>query len=138
MTSKTYNLSAIAAGGVIGTLLRYNLNVSQLFDYMPNATMFENMAGSFLLGCLAGWLYHRTLPEWLRLGLGVGLLGGFTTMSTLAADTFSIFNLISPANALGYLSLTLIGGLVMVFAGFATGSKLGSRKSFGEWEDNLD
>jgi fluoride ion exporter CrcB/FEX len=68
MTSKTYNLAAIAAGGVIGTLLRYNLNVSQLFDYMPNATMFENMAGSFLLGCLwrssssilsaqAGWAY---------------------------------------------------------------------------------
>ncbi len=138
MTSKTYNFAAIAAGGVIGTLLRYNLNVSQFFSYMPNATMFENMTGSFLLGCLAGWLYHRTLPEWLRLGLGVGLLGGFTTMSTLAADTFSIFNLISPTNALGYLSLTLIGGLLMVFAGFVVGSKLGSRKSFGEWEDNLD
>ena len=129
---------AIAAGGVIGTLLRYNLNVNIYYDFMPKATVIENLSGSFLLGGLAGWLFHRTLPDWLRLGLSMGLLGRFTTMSALAADTFSIFTFISAIGALQYLTLSLIGGIVMAFFGFVIGNKLGASKGFRDWEDRLD
>ena len=102
---------------------------------MPNATIIENLVGSFFLGCLAGWLFHKVLPEWLKLGLGVGLFGGFTTMSTFAADTFSIFALHSAVDALKYLSITLFGALAMAALGFAVGNCLSAQKKYKEWED---
>ncbi len=137
MTAKIYGITAIAVGGAIGTLLRYNLNVKIFSDFMPYATIFENVTGSFLLGILIGWLIHRRLPEWLRLGLTVGLLGGFTTMSTLAADTISISTMISTLDALKYISISLVGGITMAFVGFALGNMIGINKNPSGWEDNL-
>ncbi len=138
MPNKVYNFSAIAIGGALGTLLRYNLNINLFYNYVPNATIIENLVGSFCLGCLVGWLFHKMLPEWLRLGLGVGLLGSFTTMSTLAADTFSIFTLVSVFDALKYLSLSLFGGLALAFIGFAIGNMLGARNKTENWEGPLN
>lgn len=135
MPAKLDNISAIAVGGALGTLLRHHLNVNLFFNYMPNATIVENLVGSLFLGCLAGWLLHKMIPEWLKLGLGVGLFGGFTTMSTFAADTFSIFAMHSAIDALKYLSITLFGALGMAAIGFIIGSKLGVRNKYKEWEN---
>lgn len=135
MPAKLDNLSAIAVGGALGTLLRYNLNIRFFYNYMPNATIVENLVGSLFLGLLAGWLIHKMIPEWLKLGLGVGLFGGFTTMSTFAADTFSIFALQSAAEAFKYLSITLFGALTMAAIGFMIGSKLSAKNKDPEWEN---
>jgi len=137
MAAKINNLFAIAIGGALGTLLRYHLNVNLFFDFMPNATIVENLAGSFCLGFLTGLLLHKKFPEWLKLGLGVGLFGGFTTMSTFAADTFSIFALHSSIDALKYLSFTLFGALAMAAIGFVVGSCIGARNKNKNWEDSL-
>jgi len=137
LSSKIYNLTSIAIGGAIGTLFRYNLNVNVLFSNLPNATLIENLLGSFLLGCFVGWLFHNVISEWLQLGLSVGLLGGFTTMSTFAADTFSIFALNSAVDALKYLSITLFGALAMAAIGFVAGNHLGARKKNKGWEDSI-
>lgn len=137
MPAKLDNLSAIAVGGALGTLLRYNLNIKFFFNYMPNATIVENLVGSLFLGLIAGWLIHKMIPEWLKLGLGVGLFGGFTTMSTFAMDTVSIFALNSAVDALKYLSITLFGALAMVSIGFITGNYLGARNKSKKWEDFL-
>lgn len=135
MLAKMDNFSAIAIGGAFGTLLRYHLNIKIFFDYMPNATIVENMVGSLCLGCLSGWLYHKMLPEWLRLGLGVGLFGGFTTMSAFAKDAFSIFMLNTAIAALKYLSITIFGALAMASIGFFAGSYLGARYNYKELGD---
>jgi fluoride exporter len=137
MSVKFDNLFAIAIGGALGTLLRYQLNIKLFFNYMPNATIIENLVGSFFLGCLAGWLFHKMLPEWLKLGLGVGLLGGFTTMSTFAADTFSIFALNSAFGALKYLSITLFGALAMAATGFVVGNYFGTRNKCKDREGSF-
>jgi fluoride ion exporter CrcB/FEX len=70
---------------------------------LPRGTVTDHLPPVGFLGCLAGWLFHSILPEWLKLGIGVGLHSGFTTMSTFAADTFSIFALNSAFDALKYL-----------------------------------
>ncbi len=133
-----YNLTAIAIGGAVGTLLRYNLNVKVFFGALPNATLTENLLGSFLLGCFVGWVFHNVLPEWLQLGLSVGLLGGFTTMSTFAADTFSLYMLHSALEALTYILVSFFGGVLMAFIGFLIGNKLGIFTSRNKREDNIN
>jgi CrcB protein len=58
----------------------------------PLHTMVINLSGSFLIGVLMALSVERGLvsPE-LRLLLGVGLLGGFTTFSTLSYETVALF-----------------------------------------------
>lgn len=138
MSPNFYNLTAIAFGGMIGTLVRYNLNIQVNMAFIPHATVAENLIGSFLLGFLAGWLFYNYLPEWLRLGLAVGLLGGFTTMSTMAADTFTLFTLISPVSAFLYLIVSTFGGIALAFIGFIAGSKLGSKNNTTLKEEKLN
>ncbi len=82
---------AVAAGGALGALGRY-LVLSWLghrlgFDF-PFGMLAVNVFGSFL----AGLLLALTSTVWpapleLRLFLGLGILGAFTTFSTFAMDT---------------------------------------------------
>ncbi len=84
----------VAAGGAIGASLRHLLGAAFLryggagFSY---ATLSANLVGSFAMGILFGWLSLRaggaaSAGEPLRLFLGVGLLGGFTTFSAFSLE----------------------------------------------------
>ena len=86
----------------------------------PWATFAANISGAFLLGLLMGSLLNR--PEGndaYRLFLGVGVLGGYTTFSTLAFDTVDLFyegaGAVALANSLG----SLVAGLIAAVAGLA-------------------
>ncbi|PPA70787.1 fluoride efflux transporter FluC [Jeotgalibacillus proteolyticus] len=124
------NCIAIAAGGAAGTLCRYFLNVHTLSIWAghPVGTVLENLLGSLLLGFLTGWVLHRKVKDWVKLGLGVGFCGGFTTMSTLAADTFFLSQESSPAGLLTYLFISLFGGLTLAFIGLVLGEKWSNGK----------
>lgn len=75
--------AAVAAGGALGALLRFGMTG---FSDPPDATMLivVNTLGALALGALFGIGSRPGWPQWLRDGLGTGLLGGFTTMSGLA------------------------------------------------------
>ena len=98
MSAATPQLQAslmVALGGGAGALARYQLGRamsawlgSQMMTFFPWATLAVNTIGSVLMGLLAGWLV-RSAPEnaaQLRLLLGVGLLGGFTTFSAFSLE----------------------------------------------------
>ncbi|MBC7159436.1 MAG: fluoride efflux transporter CrcB [Porphyrobacter sp.] len=84
----------VALGGGIGALLRYQLGRAitawmgpAMVSLFPWATLAANTLGSVLLGLLAGWLArHGPGGDQLRLLLGVGLLGGFTTFSAFSLE----------------------------------------------------
>jgi CrcB protein len=81
--------AGIAVGGAVGTSARYGLGVAfpVTATGFPWTTFSINLVGSFLLGALVVVVIERR-PEWAhwRLPLGTGVLGGFTTMSTLAVE----------------------------------------------------
>lgn len=86
----------VAAGGALGASSRYGVGLligRLLGNGFPYATVFVNIVGSFLMGLVIGWL-ARYLPENsdnIRLFVGVGLLGGFTTFSSFSLDAITLF-----------------------------------------------
>lgn len=118
-----WNILFIGLGGALGTLFRYFLNVNMVFVSLPMVTVIENVLGSLLLGAFTGWLLHKQVKEWLKLGLGVGFCGGFTTMSTLAADSLFLVNHFSFVQACLYVSVSLFGGIIFAFIGLLVGQR---------------
>ncbi len=122
-------IAAVALGGGLGTLLRaLGLGSALALDpaLAPVATLLENLAGAGALGFLSGLFVARGRGSpYLRLLFTTGLLGSFTTFSTLALDVL----VLSPAWALLYLAVSLLGGLGLALAGLRAGRRLGGGQS---------
>ena len=114
---------AVGIGGALGTLLRYTINIQTVSFLFPLGTLLENLIGSLLLGFLTGWLVHIKLNDIWKAGLGVGFCGGFTTMSTFAADFFGFFGTSQVNLAIIYLSASIFGGVLLAFIGYILGEK---------------
>lgn len=101
----------IGAGGALGTVLRYALGLAlakQLGGAWPYGTFAVNMIGSCLLGMVAEGLRGATLAGVdLRLVLGTGLLGGFTTYSSFNLEVLHMLDHGLIGKAAGYLGLTV-------------------------------
>lgn len=81
---------AVAAGGALGSLARFYIVVGlkQIDQAFPWGTLLVNVAGSFLIGAIWAWFLDRPdTPEWVRVGLMTGVLGGFTTLSSISLET---------------------------------------------------
>lgn len=83
----------VMAGASLGGGLRYVLGTwieTRTGDF-PWHTLVINLSGAFLLGVLMAYTSQRGLASNLpRLFLGIGLLGGYTTFSTLAYETVAL------------------------------------------------
>jgi len=81
---------AVALGGAAGSLARFYIIVAmKRFDTMlPWGTLLVNVLGSFLIGAVWAWFLDRPdTPEWVRVGLMTGVLGGYTTLSSVSLET---------------------------------------------------
>jgi CrcB protein len=124
-------LGLVATGGAVGTMLRYLTTLAIPSSAFPLATFAINIAGAFVLGLLfelLGRLDERRpdVALRLRLGLGTGVLGGFTTYSSLATDTAFSVATGSTAVAALYAAGTLLLGLLAAAAGMAAGRRRGA------------
>jgi CrcB protein len=112
----------VGAGGFLGANARY-LAARWVGDLVsgrfPLGTFLINISGSFLLGLLGGWLAARLVPhgDELRLALGVGFLGAFTTFSTFEFETHALLDDGMWLVAVTNVCLSLFLGLVAVRAG---------------------
>ncbi|NLA10019.1 MAG: CrcB family protein [Microbacteriaceae bacterium] len=80
-------LLAVAAAGGLGAAARYLVDVGvgrRVGGAFPWGILVVNVSGSLLLGALTGLALHAA---WLWM-LGAGLLGGYTTFSTVAVETW--------------------------------------------------
>ena len=110
----------VALGGALGASLRHLLGMATLKTLGPGypyGTMMANVLGGFLMGMLAGWLALKISGGAnLRLFLGVGLLGGFTTFSAFSLEAVLMYERKAYGALAGYVggSVVLSVGALMV------------------------
>lgn len=85
----------------------------------PLGTFVINVSGSFLLGVVGTLVAQKVVPnsDAVRLALGVGFLGAFTTFSTFEFETHALFDDGSWLTATTNMFASLFIGLVAVRAG---------------------
>lgn len=112
----------VGLGGAIGSIARYGSGVlvGRLWtSSFPLATMLINIAGSLLMGLFIGFL-ARTTPAWqndARLFVAVGVLGGFTTLSSFSLDTVFLLERGEVAQAALYVGASVAISIVALFVG---------------------
>jgi CrcB protein len=121
------NAALVGAGGFLGALLRYGLIglVDRLLPItaFPYGTLAVNVLGCLAIGVLAGLAEARHLfGAEVRLFAMVGLLGGFTTFSSLGLEVFGMFRGGEAYGALANVAAHLALGLPAVWLGFALAS----------------
>ncbi len=107
----------VALGGAIGAAARYGVYRLVGPASWPWPTFLVNVLGGLLMGLLTGWLLARAGPEALRLFLGVGVLGGFTTFSAYSLDIIALLERGDLVGALGYALASLVVATAALAAG---------------------
>ena len=126
--------AAIGAGGALGAMTRYA--VAQfvgggMFGMAgPMATLIVNIAGSMMMGALAGGIAAGLmLPEAWRGFIAVGFLGALTTFSSFALDTGQLVARQGMPMAALYVGLSVCLSLAAFFAAQAIATGLVARVS---------
>lgn len=116
---------AVAIGGALGALSRYIVDryiEAREFGVFPWATFTINVSGCFLVGLVIATLVDRhETPAWLRIGLVMGVLGGYTTFSTFSQETVDLLDEGRIAMGLTYA----VGSVTLGVLGVLVGSRLG-------------
>lgn len=116
-------LAYIAIGGGVGAVLRYLISgwgqrVVGPAGF-PTGTLLVNLLGCLAIGALVSYFAgpHRVREE-LRLGLLIGVLGGFTTFSTFAYETLALLEDGQRMRAALNIVLSNVLGLAGVWSGY--------------------
>lgn len=125
-------LLAVFVGGLIGTTLRVLIDVAVAhdLDQFALSTLLVNTVGSFVLGLLVAALWPR-VPGWVRVGLGPGILGSFTTFSALAISVVALARTGEIVVAVLSIALSIGLGMLAAWAGLTLGARLGPRPLHG-------
>ena len=118
-------LLAVVLGGAVGSVTRYGLDrfiERRSFSIFPWSTFAINATGCLLIGVvIAALVDHHHTPAWVRAGLVMGVLGGYTTFSTFAQEGLSLFEEGRSEVALAYLLGSVITGVIAVYVGSRIG-----------------
>ncbi|MFV0407667.1 MAG: fluoride efflux transporter FluC [Propioniciclava sp.] len=121
-------LALIFLGGLAGTLARIGLDAAlpTADDGIPWATLTVNVSGAFLLGAIlevlttqgGGWQHA------VRLAIGTGFLGGYTTYSALSVETLHLVRNDAVLAGLAYAVGSICAGLTAAAAGFSLARRI--------------
>jgi CrcB protein len=120
VASRAWILVAVAVGGALGTVARYELALAEPpgASGFPWATFVVNVVGSFVLGAaLTALVMQGPTATLLRGFVGVGFCGGLTTFSTWMVESVLLARAGETAIALVYVAVSLIAGLLAVAGG---------------------
>ncbi|MBB3114415.1 CrcB protein [Paenibacillus phyllosphaerae] len=113
------NTLAVALGGSIGALLRYQVGVLVTRRGIPayKGTFFINIVGALLIGILAAIHQRYDIAAGYALTV-TGFLGGFTTFSTFAVQLVSLLRERQFKTAVQVGGFTILLGIPLAAIGF--------------------
>jgi len=113
------SLAAVAAGCAIGAVARFEISrrvVERFGDRFPWGTLAVNLSGCLLAGIVFMMLGAVQESPWTLL-LTVGLVGGYTTVSSFSLETLLLFRRGHVTGALAYAAASLFGCIAAVGLG---------------------
>ena len=120
---------AVALGGAVGAVSRYWISgwIARLGHEspFPYGTLVVNVVGSLLLGLLMGLSSEGSslVPASVRLLIGVGVLGAFTTFSTFSYETIEALRVGALRVALSNVALNVALTLAACWLGLELGTR---------------
>lgn len=120
-----YSYLFVAAGGAIGAMARFALNVFLQRDVeFPWGTLAANLLGCLVMGVVAqliastSWFNEAgIIPDQYRLLFAVGFCGSFTTLSSMVLELNTMLQKNEIFYSFSYLVGTLIGGFACFYVG---------------------
>ncbi len=117
----------VLAGGALGAIVRVAITrffVRHQGSDFPRGTLVVNLSGAFVVGLLAGVMFiwsrwDPTDPAFVF--LVHGLVGSYTTVSSLSLEWLLLLRAGRARAAWAYLAATVIGGMVLVLLGLLLG-----------------
>ena len=113
----------IGIGGFFGAILRYVTSryLNNIVPNFPLGTLAVNIGGSFVIGFILYSLsFGKSISPNLRDFITIGFIGGFTTMSAFAYESFRLFEL----NEVLYFSLNLALNIILCLTAVYLGKEL--------------
>ena len=120
------DLLLVGLGGLVGSISRYLITLYSLkltTSVFPFGTLTVNLAGSLLIGVLAGVMIKSTWSPY-QLFLITGFCGGFTTFSTFSLEGIKLIRAQLYYHYMLYAGISLFFGLLLCFVGFWIVQKL--------------
>jgi len=129
----------IGCGSFAGAALRYLVKGIQIYNYhekVPLNTLFINVLGTLIIAFILTIDEVWAFDSDVRLGLTTGLLGAFTTFSTLCKETVGLLQEGYYFSAISYMTVSVMLGLGSAYFGVVLARKIVSKVT--EKREKLD
>ncbi len=132
MKAILYSYLFVAAGGALGAMARFALNVALQRDVeFPWGTLTANLLGCLVMGVIAQLIAGTTwfndagiIPDQYRLLFAVGFCGSFTTLSSMMLELNTMMQKNEIFYSFSYLVVTLVGGFACFYVGVLSAKML--------------
>jgi fluoride exporter len=108
----------IGLAGAAGAVSRYGVQLLVGVRPFPWSTLVINVVGSLVVGFVLAVAVSREWSPSVVAPVTVGFLGAFTTFSTFTWEAFALGRSDRMLEAVGYVTVSVVLGLVAVWAGF--------------------
>lgn len=118
MTTPLFIFLGAGLGGLLRYWLGWHMN-GMTATPLPLGTLAVNVSGCLAIGVVAALSHPWLQREDIRLGLIVGVLGGYTTFSTFAIESIRMLADGHWGRAAAYITLSNVLGLLAAWGGLS-------------------
>lgn len=129
MATSAFLYATVLVMGAIGATLRYVLDLVLPTNGFPLATLLINLIGCYIIYIVYQWFDRRVhIPHAIARGIGVGLVGAFTTLSAFCTESLALLQAGEYLLFAAYVAATVFGTFLASIAGWGTCTLLAYRR----------